>query len=279
MTKPADQRQKDLADVLVGYRKLEKQLKSAPNALRYVQYRMAMLAVDQAKADPSKAKAAIDALNDFRSTNSAGWEIVPATKTVARLLEDSGDKKGALDAYDDLGRNPDVPSDIRLNTNLLVAHMLIQDGKFDAAEKKLSSVLADTKDEKQKAYVQVYLHPDAGGAGQGDEPGRSAGPDQGRRRRRQAEGDGVQHAGRLLPAGQAARRGVLGLPAGGRAVQPGPRGTRSGAVQSMEAVRLGAAAIRSGRRECLDRLKDKAMDGTEYQARAIKEAEAGTKTP
>ena len=157
MTEPADQRKKDLAEVLVGYQKLEKQLKSAPNALRYVQYRMAMLAVDAAKGDPSKVKAAIDALNNFRSTNSAGWEIVPATKTVARLLEDSGDKKGALDAYDDLGRNPDVPADIRLNTNLLVAHMLIQDGKFDGAEKKLSSVLAETKDPKQKAYVQVNL--------------------------------------------------------------------------------------------------------------------------
>ncbi len=157
--KPADQRNKRPGG---GAGRLPKAGKAVeigpPNALRYVQYRMAMLAVDAAKGDPSKVKAAIGGAEQLPlDLDRRLGKIVPATKTVARLLEDSGDKKGALDAYDDLGRNPDVPADIRLNTNLLVVHMLIQDGKFDGAEKKLSSVLAETKDPKQKVYVQVNL--------------------------------------------------------------------------------------------------------------------------
>ncbi len=278
MTEPADQRKKDLAEVLVGYQKLEKQLKSAPNALRYVQYRMAMLAVDAAKGDPSKVKAAIDALNNFRSTNSAGWEIVPATKTVARLLEDSGDKKGALDAYDDLGRNPDVPADIRLNTNLLVAHMLIQDGKFDGAEKKLSSVLAETKDPKQKAYVQVNLIQTQVAQGKATSPAdlqgliKGAGDDDKLKALAyNTLGDYYQQAKQPDEAfWQYLRVDVLFNQ---------DREERARSLYNLWKLFDSVRHDPQRSRECLDRLKDKALDGTEFQARAIKEGDAGVKSP
>ena len=63
MTKTGAARKTELADVLKLYQDLEKKVKGTPNALRYIQYRMAMLAVDRAKDDP--AVDAVAALNDF----------------------------------------------------------------------------------------------------------------------------------------------------------------------------------------------------------------------
>ena len=37
------------------------------------------------------------ALNDYRTSNGGGWEIVPATKALANLLEAKGDAAGARD--------------------------------------------------------------------------------------------------------------------------------------------------------------------------------------
>ena len=279
MSLSGDERRKALEEAMTGYKKLEKQLKSSPNAQRYVQYRMAMLAVDQAKDDPSKTAAAVEALNAFRSLNGAGWEIVPATKTVARLLEESGDKKGAQDAYDELGRNPDVPPEIRLNVNLLVARRMLQNGKYDEAEKKLSSVLADTKDEKQREYVQVYLtgaQVAQGNVKDTEKPLRDA--------IKAAGGDDKLRALAFNTLGDYYQQ----------AKQPGEafwQYLRVDVLYSQDPEEHARALYNLGKlfdtvrgdaqrsKECLDRLKDKSLEGTEYQARAIKETEAGTKSP
>ena len=90
-----EDRKKELAEALTLYQALEKKVKESPNAQRYIDYRIAMLAVQQAKDDPTKTDAALAALNDYRTANSGGWEIVPATKSAARMLEDKGDQAGA----------------------------------------------------------------------------------------------------------------------------------------------------------------------------------------
>ena len=151
-------RKKGLEEALRMYQALEKKLKESPAAQRYIDYRIAMLAVHQAKDDPTKAEAAITALNDYRTANSGGWEIVPVTKTLARLLEDKGDQAGARQAYEDLAANPDVPKDVALATNLQVAQMLLREKKYGEAEQKLKGVAAGMKpDDPQRAYVSVYL--------------------------------------------------------------------------------------------------------------------------
>ena len=82
---------------------------------------------------------------------------MPATKTAARLLEEGGDKAGAIDAYNALATNPDVPPDIQLSTNLLVARMLLKEKQYQKAETKLKTVLDATKDDKQRSLLTVYL--------------------------------------------------------------------------------------------------------------------------
>ena len=138
------------------YQDLEKKVKGTPNALRYIQYQMAMLAVDRAKDDPSVD--AVAALNNFRTANSGGWEIMPATKALADLLEAKGDPAGARAAYEELAANPDAPENVQLAANLQVARLLSRDNKNADAEQKLKAVAAGLKaDDPQRTYVQVSL--------------------------------------------------------------------------------------------------------------------------
>ncbi len=153
-----EERKTKLAAVLALYQNLEKQAKESPSAQRYIAYRIAMLKAEQARDDPTKVDDAVAALNDYRTSNGGGWEIVPATKAQARLLEDKGDQAGARDVYKALADDPDVPADIRLDTNLRVARMLLREKKYADAEQTLKGVAAGLKpDDPQRAYVNVYL--------------------------------------------------------------------------------------------------------------------------
>jgi predicted Zn-dependent protease len=158
LSKTGEDRKKELVEALDLYRNLAKKLKGAPNAQRYLEYRIALLQVEQAKDDPTKTDDAIKALADYHTSNSGGWEIVPATRLLAQMLEDKGDQAGARLAYEELAANPDVPPGIQLATNLRVARMLLHEKKYADAEQKLKGVAAGMKlDDPQRAYVQVYL--------------------------------------------------------------------------------------------------------------------------
>ncbi len=156
--------------------------------------------------------------------------------------------------------------------------MLIQDGKFDAAEKKLSSVLADTKDEKQKAYVQASLIQTQVAQGKATSPAdlqnliKGAGDDDKLKAMAyNTLGDYYQQAKQPDEAfWDYLRVDVLFNQ---------DREEHARALYNLWKLFASARSDPQRAQECLDRLKDKAMDGTEYQARAIKETEAGTKTP
>jgi len=53
MTKTGPARKAELVEVQTLYQGLEKKVKGSPEALRYIQYREAMLALDRAKEDPA----------------------------------------------------------------------------------------------------------------------------------------------------------------------------------------------------------------------------------
>jgi hypothetical protein len=155
-----DEKKAALGKALTLYQALEKRLTgpAAAKAKRYVQYRIALNAVYQAKEGLVKPEAAIQALNDYKVGNSAGWELVPATRTLARLLEDKGDLKGAQDAYEELSANPDLPKDVHLDVNLAAARLLMHNNLYADAEKKLQAVKAELgKDDPQLGYVVVSL--------------------------------------------------------------------------------------------------------------------------
>jgi predicted negative regulator of RcsB-dependent stress response len=278
LEKMGDDRKNEYAQALMMYQALLKRVKGVPNAERFVQYRIAMVAVDQVKDDPTKRPAAIDALNSYRAANSGGWEIVPATKTVARLLEEGGDQDGARRAYEELAANAEVPKDIKLSTNLLVAKMLVRAKKFPDAEQKLKAVLADTADEKQKAYVQVYLAQTQvaqGNVKDAEAPLRAVlqatTDDNLKALAYNALGDFYQQSKQPEEAfWQYLRVDVL--------FNQDPE-EDARALYSLWKLYDSVRSDPQRRGECLERLKDKRFAGTEYQARALKEAEEEKKAP
>ncbi len=280
MAEPADQQKAELADVTAGYAKLEKQLKTAPNALRYVHYRQAMLIVRQTKPDASKASA-IDALKGYLAANPGGWEVVPATKTLAQMMLDSGDKKGALDAYNDLtdaARHPDMPKDVQLNMNLLVAKMLLADKNYKDAAAKLNAVLGATTDEKQKAMLQVYLQQTQ--VAQGNLTGvdaklkdviKASTDDNLRAAAYNTLGDYYQQAKQPDEAFWLYLRVDV--------LYGQDREEHARALYNLWKLFDSVRGDAQRSKECLEHLKDPSLAGTEYQARALKETEGGAKTP
>jgi len=277
MTKAGPVRKVELADVLKQYQDLEKKVKGTPNALRYIQYREAMLAVDRAKDDP--AVDAVAALNAFRTANSGGWEIVPATKAVADLLEAKGDQAGARAAYEELAANPEAPPAVQLAANLQVARLLSRDGKYADAEQKLKAVAAGLKpDDPQRTYVQVSLAQTQvaqGNLKEAEAPLKAAiqgaGDDHLKSLAYNALGDYyLQNKQPDEAFWQYLRVDV---------VYNQDREEHARALYHLWKLFETARGDQSRSNESLQKLEDKSLAGTDYQARALKEAAGAKKAP
>jgi hypothetical protein len=273
-----EDRKKGLTEALSLYQALQKRVKGSPQAQRYLEYRIAMVAVEQAQGDNTKAQAAIDALNKYRLDNSGGWEIVPATKALAHLLEDNGQADAARQAYEELAANPDLPKDVALNTNLQIAQMLLRAKKYADAEQKLQRVLAAATDEKQRAYVQVYLAETQVAQGKAKDATelqkaiQGAGDDDSLKALGyNALGDFYQQARQPDEAfWQYLRVDVL---------YGQDREQHARALYNLWKLFGAVRGDPQRSRECLERLKDKGFNGTDYQARALKEAGDEKKEP
>jgi hypothetical protein len=147
-----------LGEALAGYQKIEGQLAASPNARRYVQYKIARVAALRARDDPARVEAAVKTLVDYKTANPGGWEIVPALRALAKLQEDGGKVEDARKTYEELAAVPGAPNDVRQESEVLVARLLLRVAKFAAAEKILSKLGAGmAKDDPQRGFIDVYL--------------------------------------------------------------------------------------------------------------------------
>jgi tetratricopeptide (TPR) repeat protein len=143
------------ADIMRG---LEKEIKDHPGASRYLQYRIARVAVLIAQEDSTKTEEAIKALEAYRAANPGGWEITLTLKELARLQEETGKFEEARKSYEALVDIPGLPSEARLESEILVSKLLLRGRKFPDAEKRLKTLEKGLPpDDPQRAYVQVYL--------------------------------------------------------------------------------------------------------------------------
>jgi hypothetical protein len=277
MTKTGAARKTELAEVQTLYQGLEKKVKGSPDALRYIQYRMAMLALGRAKDDP--AVDAVAALTGFRTANSGGWEIVPATKALAGLLEAKGDQAGARAAYEELAANPEAPKDVQLAANLQVARILSRDNKYADAEQKLKAVAAGMKpDDPQRTYVQVALAQTQvaqGNVKEAEAPLKAA-----------VKGTGDDHLKSLAynALGDYYQRNKQPDEAFWQylrvdAVYNQDREEHARALYNLWKLFEAVRGDQQRSNECLQKLEDKTFAGTDYQARALKETEGAKKTP
>jgi tetratricopeptide (TPR) repeat protein len=151
-------RSKFLQEALDGYTKLEDEVRNHANARRYIQYKRAEVTALLAQTDPTKVQPAIKLLSDFKTLHPTGWQIVPALKTLARLLEDTGKIDEARKAYEELADVPGVPRPVKLDSEILVGRLLIRGGKFADAQQRLEKLLGSlSADDEQKPIVGTYL--------------------------------------------------------------------------------------------------------------------------
>jgi hypothetical protein len=156
-TKPAA-RQDLLKESLELYRGLDAQVKDEPRAHRYLQWKIAEVQAQQAKDDPTKLGAALAALTAYKTEFNNGWEVVPCLKLLAQLLEDKGDAAGASQAYADLAAVPDLPKELKQESEVLGVRLLLRVGKFPDAEAKLKALQAGmARDDPQRTFVDAFL--------------------------------------------------------------------------------------------------------------------------
>ncbi|MFO0927022.1 MAG: tetratricopeptide repeat protein [Gemmataceae bacterium] len=152
------ERTKLLTEALDGFTKLESQLASQPQVRRYVQFKVAELTAHLAQDDPTRADSAIKLLTDFKTAHPTSWQLFPALKTLARLLEDTGRSDDARKAYEELTDLPDAPADLKLESGVLVARLLLRGGKYADAQKRLEKLMTSLSRESPFApFVRAYL--------------------------------------------------------------------------------------------------------------------------
>jgi tetratricopeptide (TPR) repeat protein len=151
-------RAKLLDEALQGYTKLEAALKDTPNPRRYLQFKIAEVTAVMAQDDVGKRDDAIKRLTDFKTNNPSAWTVVPALKTLAKLLEDAGQTDDARKAYEELAAMPEVPPDLKQESQILVGRLLMRGGKFADAQTRLEKLAGTLSDgDLQKPFVLAYV--------------------------------------------------------------------------------------------------------------------------
>jgi hypothetical protein len=156
-TRP-EKRLAGLNEALDLYKQLDAQLKGQTMSHRYFQWKMAEVLVLQSKDDPTKLDAALAALAAYKTDFNDGWEIVPCLKLLAQMLEDKGDAEGASKAYADLAAVPNLPKEMKQESEIQGVRLLLRVSKFAEAETRLKAMQATLAvDDPQRAFVDVCL--------------------------------------------------------------------------------------------------------------------------
>ncbi len=156
-TKAAD-RLNLLDEAIQGFKDLDGQLKDHAGAHRYLQWKIAEVKVLQSKDDPTKLDAALAALAAYKDEFKDGWEVVPCLKMLAQMLEEKGDAEGASKAYADLAAVPDLPREMKQESEILGVRLLLRVSKYADAEARLKALQAGlARDDPQRAFVDVCL--------------------------------------------------------------------------------------------------------------------------
>ncbi len=112
----------------------------------------------QAQDDPTKAETAIKMLTEFKQEGKHSWLILPALKTLARLQEEAGKTDDARRTYEELADLPDVPKELKQESDILVGRLLLRGTKYADAEKRLEKLNSSMSDaDVQRPLVQAYL--------------------------------------------------------------------------------------------------------------------------
>jgi hypothetical protein len=135
-----------------------KKLSAVPAIHRYLQYRIAQIKALQARLDVGQRDAAIAALVDYKNNFGDGWEIVPALQLLASLQVDKGENEAASQTYTALAALSGLAPELKLQSQLQSARLLMRANKFADAESRLTQIeSALSRDASERTFVSVYL--------------------------------------------------------------------------------------------------------------------------
>lgn len=156
----AKQKAKDLESALLAFRELDSndKLRQIVSVHRYFQYRIAQTTALLAQEDAGRRDAALAALSEYKTAFAEGWEIVPALQLLASLQEEKGDTEAASKTYTSLSDLPGISPDMKLQSQLKGARLLMRVLKFREAEERLKKVEAALPaGDPQRGFVEVCL--------------------------------------------------------------------------------------------------------------------------
>src|SRR5262249_31512211 len=155
----AAEQQKFLKAALTGFQEVLPKL-AADNkyAARHVQYKIARLQALLAEGDEKLRKQAVADLNRFRKEHRDSWQIVAASKQLAQLHLEQSDVAATRQPYEDLAALTTLPKEVRQESDLLAAQMLVRGKRHGEAQAKLNAILkALPPNDPQAVRVQIYL--------------------------------------------------------------------------------------------------------------------------
>jgi hypothetical protein len=119
---------------------------------RHVDYKIAMLAAARADEGRELRQKAITALDKFRKDYPEAWQLVPLTRTLARLYQDGEPPNldAARKAYDDLAAAPGAPPELKQECAFNAIDLLLSAGKLDDAKQRVASL--PSSDPRTKVY-------------------------------------------------------------------------------------------------------------------------------
>jgi tetratricopeptide (TPR) repeat protein len=147
-----------LAEALEGYQDLDARARDDARVHRYLQYRIARVQALQAREDASRIDAAIAALRAYKDNFAAGWEVAPAMKLLAQLLEEKGDPAAASKVYDEMAALPGIGGEARQEAEAQSVRMLVRSGSYAEAEAKLRSLAGSApRQGPRRALLDICL--------------------------------------------------------------------------------------------------------------------------
>ncbi len=156
----AKEKAKELESALLVFRELDRndKLRRILSVHRYFQYRIAQTTALLAQEDAARRDAALAALSEYKTAFADGWEIVPALQLLASLQEEKGDTEAASKTYTSLSDLPGISADMKLQSQLKGARLLMRVLKFREAEERLKKVeSALPAGDPQRGFVEVCL--------------------------------------------------------------------------------------------------------------------------
>lgn len=157
-----EEKEKDLAKVLKDYKdfssKANLNTMVKPNAKRYIEFRILMLEVALAETEEARADLR-RRLETFVGAHGTSWEYPFAARMLARMHIDKipPDYGSAEKVLDALSRGPNIPLEVKQESDLMLIDVMFQAGKGDAVKTRIEAALADPMaNEAQKSRFRVY---------------------------------------------------------------------------------------------------------------------------